>query len=261
MNQLPGILEHVPATLLVVFRIGGLMLYGPVFGSRVIPVKIKVLISFLIGGAIYPLLSQQCFGQTELKLELWSLAPLVTMELLIGIVVGYVASIPLVAVQTGGLVMGQQMGLGFARFYNPTVDDEADVVGQLLFFMALAMFLMIGGHEAMVLAVLNSFQHIQPGQFVLDLDFISLVNGLLLSVLEVALRIAAPLLALVFLQSLAMGFIAKTVPQLNILSLGFPLRILLGIAIIALGLTIISEVVMGEIDHVLSILFSWIESR
>ena len=94
--------------------------------------------------------------------------------------------------QTGGLAMGQQMGLGFARFYNPAVDDEADIIGQVLFFMALAMFLAIGGPDAMVLAVLNSFKHIPLGQFALEADFIALLTGMLLSVLEIALRVAAP---------------------------------------------------------------------
>ena len=50
--------------------------------------------------------------------------------------------------QIGGLLMGQQMGLGFARLYNPSLEDDADVLGQVLFFMALAGFLLVGGHEA-----------------------------------------------------------------------------------------------------------------
>jgi flagellar biosynthesis protein FliR len=88
------------------------------------------------------------------------LGPIVALEFMVGLVIGFAASLPMVAMQTGGLIMGQQMGLGFAMFYNPAVDDEADIVGQVLFFMALAGFLLIGGHEAMLLAVLHSFEHI-----------------------------------------------------------------------------------------------------
>jgi flagellar biosynthetic protein FliR len=260
VDQYETILEHVPPALLVVFRIGGLMIYGPVFGSSVIPVRVKVFLSFLIGIAVYPLLATRLGLGTDIDLELFALVPLVGLELLIGLLIGYMASIPMIAVQTGGLVMGQQMGLGFAQFYNPGIDDEADIVGQILFFMALAGFLVIGGHEAMVLAVLRSFEYIPLGTFAVDLDVIALLAGLLLSAFELALRVAAPVLALVFLESLAMGYMAKTVPQLNILSLGFPLRILAGFAMVMLGLYVIGDVAMDGIDAVLNAIFEWVQS-
>ncbi len=260
MNQYQAILEHIPPALLVVFRIGGLMIYGPVFGAPVIPIRIKVALGFLIGIAVYPLLAVECFIGADLQLDLWSLAPLLGLELLIGFLIGYISSIPLIAVQTGGLMMGQQMGLGFARFYNPSMGGQADVVGQLLFFMVLSGFLLIGGHEAVVMAILRSFQYIPVGEFVMDLDVVSLLAGVLLASLELALRIATPVLALVFLQSTAMGFMAKTVPQLNILSLGFPIRILIGLTMIMFSLVVINEVMMEGIDVVLDQIFDWVES-
>jgi flagellar biosynthetic protein FliR len=173
--------------------------------------------------------------------------------------VGWLASLPLVAMQTGGLIMGQQMGLGFARLYNPDLDDEGDVLGQMLFLMALAGFLIVGGHEAMVLAVLRSFEHVPLGGLALDESLLVTVNGVLLAALELALRVSAPVLVVIFLESLAMGFMAKTVPQLNILSLGFPLRILVGLAVVMVGLSVIDDVMMDSIDWTLEVIFRWIE--
>ena len=113
------------------------MIFGPVFGSPAIPIRIKIGLAFTAGLAIYPLLHADGFAAAP-ALSIWTVAPIVGLEVLIGLVVGFAASMPMVAVQTGGLIMGQQMGLGFARFYNPGIDDEADVVGQVLFFLALA---------------------------------------------------------------------------------------------------------------------------
>lgn len=260
MSDLQSILDHIPAALLVIFRIGGLMIYGPVFGSSVIPARVKVYLSFILGLAAYPLLATEHFAGLTLSLNLWTLGPVIALELLFGLVIGYLASLPLVGVQTGGLMMGQQMGLGFAQFYNPAVDDEADVVGQVLFFMGLAGFLVIGGHEAMMLAVLHSFAHVPPGGMLVDTTIVTIASGMLLSAFEIALRVAAPLLAIIFLQSVALGFISKTVPQLNILSLGFPVRILVGFLIVAVGLVVIDEVVMEGLDAALQTMFGWIES-
>jgi flagellar biosynthetic protein FliR len=262
MDQFASILTHVPAAVLVLFRIGGLMIYGPVFGASVIPPRIKVFLCVVLGCAVYPIVVERA-GVPRLDLDLWTLAPLVFFELMIGLLIGYLASLPLVAVQVGGLVMGQQMGLGFARFYNPAMEDDADVLGQVLFMMTLAGFLLIGGHESMLLAVLHSFRHIplpamaslHPGP-----ELLSLLTGVLTAAFEMALRVAAPLLALIFLQTLAMGFIAKTVPQVNILSLGFPLRVMAGLLIIILGLVVMNEVVMDLVNDTLGLMFGWIES-
>jgi flagellar biosynthesis protein FliR len=260
MNDLHSILDHLPAAMLVIFRIGGLMIYGPVFGSAVVPVRIRIFLAFIIGLATYPLLSSQHITNLDLQSNLWLLAPMIAVELMIGLIIGFLASVPLLAMETGGLIMGQQMGLGFARFYNPAIDDEADILGQILFFMALAMFLMIGGLEWMVMAVLHSFEHIHLGAFRPDVSLLELASGLVLSSLELAMRVALPLLALIFLETVAMGFLAKTVPQLNVLSLGFPIRLLLGMLIVAVGLVVISDVALAEIKDMFSSVLRWMAS-
>lgn len=253
------LLVHLPAALLVIFRIGGLMLFAPVFGSNIIPVRIRILLAFVLGVALYPVLhSVGAVSPEGLSLDLVSLAPLVAIEVLVGVTIGLIASLPLVAMQMGGLLMGQQMGLGFAMLYNPAMGDDGDVVGQLFFFLALAGFLIVSGHEAIVTAVLHSFGHVPLGAFVFDAGTLTLITGLLLSSFEVALRVAAPVIAIIFLQSIAMGFVSRTVPQLNILSLGFPLRILVGFTVMLGGLVVIAEVGMEAIDDTFETLMYWV---
>ena len=150
--------------------------------------------------------------------------------------------------------------LGFATLYNPALGDEGDVVGQLFFFLALAGFLIVSGHEAIVAAVLHSFGHVPLGAFVFDTGVLTMVTGLLLSAVEVALRVAAPVIAIIFLQSIAMGFVSRTVPQLNILSLGFPLRILVGFTVMVGGLVVIADVGMGAIDDTLESITYWVRN-
>lgn len=253
------ILLHVPAALLVIFRLSGLMVFGPVLASSVVPVRMRGALAFLLGLAFYPLLVKSHPEWLAIPLDLWSLLPLVLMEITLGATIGFIATLPLMAAQTGGLIMGQQMGLGFAQLYNPAIEDEGDLVGQILFFMVLIGFIAIGGLEAMAMAVLRSFDHIVLGGFAPDTTLIMFLTGILGAAFETALRVAAPLLALIFLETIALGFVSKSVPQLNILSLGFPLRILAGMFIIGAGLTIIDDVLIEEVDRVLHSMFTWIE--
>ena len=255
------LLVHLPAALLVVFRIGGLMLFAPILGSNIVPLRLRILLAFVLGAAIYPVLHGVGVVSPEgLSLDLASLAPLVALEILVGLTIGLVASMPLVAMQMGGLLMGQQMGLGFATLYNPALGDEGDVVGQLFFFLALAGFLVVSGHEAIVSAALHSFEHVPLGAFVADAKVLSLVTGMLMAAVEVALRVAAPVIAIIFLQSIAMGFVSRTVPQLNILSLGFPLRLLVGFGVMIAALVVIDEVAMEAIDDTLASITYWMRS-
>src|SRR5437870_930031 len=126
MADLQPILDHVPQALLVIFRIGGLMIFAPVFGSSIIPGRIKIFLSVVIGLAACPLLSATDHNGVQLRLEAWSLAPAIALELMIGLIIGFVANLPLQALSGGGLIMGQQMGLGFGQLYNPAIDDEVD---------------------------------------------------------------------------------------------------------------------------------------
>jgi flagellar biosynthetic protein FliR len=254
-----SILDHIPPALLVIFRIGGLMIYGPVLGSSVIPVRIRVLLAFVLGAAIYPTLAAQHHTAVGLQLNVWMLGPLVALELLVGLIIGYLASLPLTGVQIGGVIISQQMGLGFAQLFNPAINEESDVLGQMLFFMALATFILAGGLDSIVLTLLHTFERIPAGGVALDQHFITLVCGALASSLELGLRIAAPLLCIVFLETVALGFLSKTVPQLNVLSLGFPLRILVGLAILTLGLTVMNDVVLDEVDGMLEMVNAWVE--
>jgi flagellar biosynthetic protein FliR len=257
------ILDHVPAALLVIFRIGGLMIFGPLLSSVIIPMRVKVYLSLILGLAVYPTVSTLVPMDLPATLDLWSLGPMVFTEVLIGAAIGFMATLPLVSVQIGGLMMGQQMGLGFARIFNPAAGVDENILGQTLFLMTMAGFVMIGGLESLVLAVLHSFEHLPPpaiGGLSADMGMLSLIVGLLAAAFELALRVAAPLLALIFLQTIAMGFIAKTVPQINILSFGFPIRILAGLGVIVVGLAILDEVVMDLIDDTLVLIFDWIGS-
>ncbi len=223
--SLEPILPHVPAFMLVLFRLSGIFFFAPALASSVIPVRVKVLLALVLTFCIYPIIPPQL----PLELSLMTLSAAIGSELLIGLIIGYGASLPLVALQMGGLLMGQQLGLGLARVYNPEFNEETEIIGQFLFLTALTIFLLLDGHHAMLAALIGSFQTVPLGGYVPDGNILLLITGLLTSMLELAIRVAAPLLTLVFLESVAMGFIARTVPQINILSLGFPLRIMAGL--------------------------------
>jgi len=135
-------------------------------------------------------------------------------------------------VQLGGLIIGHQIGVGLASVYNPALDLEGDVVGQFLLYLALAVFIGVGGLEIMFQALAVTFVHIPLGGLHAPNAPLELLVGLVASGTAVGLRVAAPVLCIVLAETIATGFIMKTMPQLNIMTIGFAVKII--IAMIAL---------------------------
>jgi flagellar biosynthetic protein FliR len=164
----------------------------------------------------------------------WTLGASVAMEMLIGILIGFGASLPILGMQVGGRIIDQQMGLGIAGVFNPEVGEETGVISEFFFILSLTIFILIGGLGVVLTTLIGSFNHIPLGSFMVDGNVIDLLLGLCVSMFDLGMRVAAPLLCLFFLLTISMGFIARTVPQLNILSIGFTVRIVCG-ALIVIG--------------------------
>ncbi|MCB9848448.1 MAG: flagellar biosynthetic protein FliR [Phycisphaeraceae bacterium] len=255
MIVIDHILPHAVGFVAVLCRLGGLFIFAPALGSESIPMRLKAMIALVMTAAVYPLVSgaAMCVGDVSLPQLGW----LVFTETLVGLSIGLMATLPIVGLQVGGALMGHQMGLAAAQVFNPTLDTEADTVGQLMLFVGLAVFLSIGGLEAMHLAVAHSFDRIPIGGFGADRAPLAMIVGALQSGFELAFRVGAPVFCIMLVESVGTGFLMKTVPQLNILSFGFPLKILLGVFTLIAALGAVSLAGGEEVERITRMFLQW----
>jgi flagellar biosynthesis protein FliR len=240
---------------MVVSRIAGLLVIAPLLSNRLLPRRFRALLAIMFAAAIYPALPHPWHLAPDA--DLVSLAPLLASELLIGVSIGFLASLPILALDMAGYIMGHQMGLALARVYNPELGEETEIVGQLLMFVGLAIFIALGGLEATFLAILTTFDRVPVGAFALNQLPLEIIVGILSSAFELILRLSAPILCIMMVLMISMGFIMKTMPQINILSVGFPLKILLGFGMLILALSAIQHVATDEIREVLHLILQW----
>jgi flagellar biosynthetic protein FliR len=178
-------------------------------------------------------------------------------EVFLGFIIGFIMMLPIAAVQMGALIMGQQMGFGLASVYNPAIESDSDLLGELLIYIALGAYIVMGGVEASILAVLRTVDGVPLGTVPLNIAPLELIVGMLGAGLELALRISAPLLAIVFFETIASGFIMRTIPQINVMSIGFAVKIILGLIAVIGGL-VATDIVVGEhIGHVARAVVNW----
>jgi flagellar biosynthesis protein FliR len=243
--DLTPLLPHLPVWSLVLFRLSGIFFYAPIMSSLSIPTRVKVLLVLGLSLCIYPMLltpgsrTQAMVGHVFANgVSLPAVVVTVGMELLIGLALGFGASLPLIGMELAGQVADQQLGFGLGAIFNPDTDEQESIVSQSYYMLALTIFVILGGHRVVLATLVGSFNHIPLGGFFVDGHLITMMTGLLTSACELALRVSAPLLGLVFLETIAMGFLARTVPQMNIMSIGFALRILIGTMVLIAALSV-----------------------
>jgi flagellar biosynthetic protein FliR len=240
----------LPAYVLVLFRVSGLMIVTPLFSSTAIPRRVRVLFAAAVALMIFPMLAPDIRADLTLHTALLGGAG----ELAIGIVMGMALHLLFLGAQLTGMVVGQQAGLSLGQTYNPLVNSSTTTLGQLYFIVLFMIFLLAGGHRAMVRGILDSFVAVPLMGFAVGDVHMNMLVDLLTATFIMALRLSGPCLIAMFMTTMAMGFLSKTMPQLNILSVGFVVRILVVLAAGGLSLSLSEGILTdGIYDTLLAI--------
>jgi flagellar biosynthesis protein FliR len=256
MPNLNPLLGHVLPCTLVVFRLAGVFMMAPLLTNTMLPRRYKALLVMMLGAAVYPIV--QPVLEVPANLDMFGLLPLIVTESLIGLVMGAIASIPLLSMEMAGVIMGQSMGMGLAKVYNPEADFDADVLGQFLYYIGAAVFVAMGGLEKLFGGIIESFRNVPLGSFAVSRTPLDLLTGTLASGFELAIRVSAPVVGIVMLIVVVFGAIGKTMPQLNVMSVGFAIKSIAGIAITAAAIYTIQGAVGDEVSSVLSNVTQWL---
>jgi flagellar biosynthesis protein FliR len=182
-------------------------------------------------------------------------------EALIGLTLGFLAALPMYAAQLGGQLMDHQIGLGLAAVYNPALDAEGTVISDLILNIGVMVFICLGGLDALFMGVARTLTHTPVGAAGLFDSPLQMVISLVSSGFELALRIAAPVLGVITLETVAAAILSKTMPQINILSIGFAVKIGAGLIALIAALTPIGGAILEAIQQSTEAMLQWAGSR
>lgn len=250
------LVQHAVPFSLVLSRLAGIFIAAPMLGGTAIPARVKSLLSLMTAAAVYPAVAGRLVVPAALDLP--GLAPIYASELAIGFVMGTLASIPMMGMEMAGTLIGQQMGFGLAKVYNPEVEFDSDILGRLLFYLAFGAFLALGGLEMMFTVLARSFEHAPIGALVASRAPVDELVAVLTSGVELAMRVSAPALGIVLLLLLAFGVVGKTMPQINVMSEGFAVKIVGGLAVLAGSIYAIEIAAGEEVRRVMGVIAGWV---
>ncbi len=224
-------------TLLAAFlwplsRILAMVATAPIFGNPSIPVKVKLGLAVMLTVLVMPVV-EKSLPQVDPASGIGLI--ILLQQVLIGVAIGFVMRIVFVAVETAGELIGLQMGLGFAVFFDPH-SGQIDIIGRFLGVIASLAFLAMDGHLMMIALISQSFSTLPVGlDGITNVTFTTLANwgG---EIFKSGLQLSLPVLTALLITNLALGILTRVAPQLNIFAVGFPLTLSIGLFVLAFSM-------------------------
>lgn len=246
-------IQFVPRFAVGFFRVAALFLVAPLFGSARIPRRVKLLFALvttmgLMGVTDNPLTWAPSFRMPS---SVWHLTLGIGGEILFGLAMGMAVSFVFYSVHWAGEIIGQQMGINLGETFDPQYGSGGSVIGDAYFLLTLVVFLLIRGHHILLRSVAASFDALPLLSVGMNADLLSMLVGLMGACTTLAIQLAAPVLVTLLTVELVMGFISKTVPQMNVMTVGLSLRSAVGIVVLIVGIGLSNEVIRGATTQLL----------
>jgi flagellar biosynthetic protein FliR len=221
-------LDNFERFLFVFLRVMGILVIAPIFGHRSLISQVKVGLALMTAVAVFPIVPPTLAPHPHLMLLVIALVK----ELLMGMMIGFVALLVFIAVQFAGELIGLEIGFGIVNVIDPLSAEQVSIIGEFQSLLAMVIFLVINGHHLLLRGLAASFEMVPLGRVQMpDLLGQNLI-AMTAKVFVIAVQLAAPVMATLFLTTLALGIVARTVPQMNVFVVGFPLKVIVGIAML-----------------------------
>ena len=222
---------------------------APVFSSKSFPLRARIALAFFIAFAAQPSLQ----GQAMVSITSADAFGTVAQQVGIGLAIGFTVRLVLAAVQMAGEVIGFQMGLGFASFFDPTLNSQSSAVARFYGQMATFLFIVMNGHLILIMAVVKSFDAFPVDQNFLEALKTMKLHELGADVFATGLWIALPVIGMLMFANLALGIVSRVAPQMNIYAIGFPVTLTVGLIGITATLPMMDQPMLALMGRMIDI--------
>jgi flagellar biosynthetic protein FliR len=233
-------LSILPVFLLLVCRVAGIVVAAPLLGSGRVPARLKAALALTVSLLLTPVA-----GAVPEAASALSMALAAGGEFLLGLAIGFSASLIFSAVQMAGELADSQSAFGFAGMVSPQTGERNSVIGELQMSLAWLIFLAANGHHVVLEGIGKSLAAAPlgtgPGLSA------PVLTDALVGLMLASIRIAAPVVAAALLADLALGLLTRAAPQMNLFAVGFPIKLAVGLLAAMLSLPAFSAIFRGLI--------------
>lgn len=226
---------------MVLLRISAFVMGIPIFFPTGTPATAKVGFCVVFTFLILPGVN---YDNVSLITNNTALIIFAIDEVITGLVLGYITKFCFFSAQMAGQLMDFQVGFSMMSLFDPVSNENVTLLGRLLYWVSMVMFFVVDGHHMLIRAIIDSFNVIHLGKFILSQATAMMMVKIFIEFFTLGLKIAIPIILIVIITDICLGLISRTVPQLNVMILGMPIKILVGLSCFALVLpTVITLIV------------------
>ncbi|MBI2567108.1 MAG: flagellar biosynthetic protein FliR [Candidatus Schekmanbacteria bacterium] len=234
--------------LFALLRTSGIIFFAPIFGNEAVPLQVRAAFTLLVTALLGPTLDNVSI---PVPATLFGFVGIAVAELLIGMAIGFVARAFFAAFLFGAQLMDFQVGFAMVNILDPELGTQVSLLAVVTNIMAILLFLAGNGHHWFLMAARDSFALLPIGEAHIGAGVMELLIRVGGSIFALGLQVSSPILVVLILLDLAMGLIARTVPQIQILIVGFPLKIGGGMIVFSMSLAAFSAVMKSGFRQIL----------
>jgi flagellar biosynthetic protein FliR len=231
-------LSQIQIFFLVFLRVGAIMMSVPLFESKNIPILFKAGLSITISIILFPVLK---LNNTPFHTEVLPFALGIAGEIMLGTIIGLSVRLIFNGIQLAGQLIGFQMGFAIVSIMDPLTSARISVIAHLNNLIATLIFLTTNAHHWFLRALAESFRLIPPFDFQFTPSLVENLMRFGTNMFIISIKVGAPVIAGLLITSVAFGLIARTVPQMHIMIVAMPLKIVLGLLFLAASLPYLSS--------------------
>ncbi len=235
---------NIVAFLLLFFRFAALFIAVPIFSHNNIPMNIKATMAFFFTVVFYA-----SMPPVHIALSIPTIIIAILSEFMLGLIVGVALQLAYNIITFAGGQISYMMGFSMASAIDPQSGISMPIISQFLSLLALMVLLALNLHHWMLLFIDHSLKTVPLGGFLMSKDVFHYLMHAVSNMFLVGFVIAFPIIALSWLADVIFGMLMKTMPQFNLLVIGFPIKIMVAFAVLIATLTAIMLILKGQVQE------------
>ena len=245
--------DYIIGFILLFFRFGAMFMAAPIFSHQNIPVNIKASLAF-----VFTIVFYSSMPPLDIPINILSVIVAILSEIFFGLAIGVILQVAYNVITFAGGQISFMMGFSMASAIDPQTGVSMPIISQFLSLIALMILLSIDMHHWLLLFINDSLSQIPLGGFLMQENLFKYTIEASSKMFLVGFMIAFPIIALTFLQDVIFGMLMKTMPQFNLLVIGFPIKIAFAFIVLIAILTstmLVFKTHIQEAFNYLEILF------
>ncbi|HET9029306.1 MAG TPA: flagellar biosynthetic protein FliR [Candidatus Aquilonibacter sp.] len=223
--------------LLVFFRVSSMLFIFPVFSAPQIPSLVRLGFGLIVSFILY-----RFVPIVHLSPGIYELGLAVVSQITLGIIVGFIAALVFTGIQFAGELVDLQIGFAIANVLNPQTQQNITIIGEFQLAIATLIFLATDSHYFLIQGIAGSFNLVPLPYITIDPSVAGNVTLFFTQAFLIVFRIAAPVVAALFLTNVALAFMARVAPQMNVFVIGLPIQVGVGLIMMAISIPLLATV-------------------